>query len=181
MGKGSTNKSSKHQLLCCSNIKWKFHEISMLGSSSIQISVKTNPNFRRAMKPARSQLSGCHDFQLAKVRVRYTFKVGEKGDPVTNHNFSQTNHQIQYYSIHLCLVFNDVTFKSYSIHGWFSGLERHFKVNFLERQVSASVSLCLAPLSKPGHPATVPLESLKFGMNRGFQQTVQRSFGLNFF
>lgn len=63
----------------------------------------------------------------------------------------------------------------------FLALERHFKVNFLERQVSASVSLCLAPLSKPGHPATVPLESLKFGMNRGFQQTVQRSFGLNFF
>lgn len=125
MGKGSTNKSSKHQLLCCSNIKWKFHEISMLGSSSIQISVKTNPNFRRAMKPARSQLSGCHDFQLAKVRVRYTFKVGEKGDPVANHNFSQTNHQIQYYSIHLCLVFNDVTFKSYSIHG-FSGFGTPF-------------------------------------------------------
>lgn len=30
---------------------------------------------------------------------------------------------------------------------------------FGPRQVSASVSLCLAPLSKPGHPATGSLES----------------------
>ena len=59
----------------------------------------------------------------------------------------------------VCLVFNDVTFKSDSIQGWFFWL--------WPCQVSASVSLCLAPLSKPGHPAILPLLSAKFGDESG--------------